>query len=989
VEFRILGALEVVSGGRKLQLGGLTSQRIIGGLLLSPNRVVTMGRLAEMAWDVDPPATSRRQLQNRIATMRSLLARNGGVIETHDAGYLIRVGPDELDAAVFARLIREAHDRADPRRRREILRRALALWRGPALAGLGGIMLGNEAAALEDRRLAALGDCLDAELDLGEHGSLVPELRQLVAEHPLRERFVGQWMTALCRSGRQSEALEAYRLLRGRLVDELGIEPGPGVRELHQAILRGDEPAYGAPASAAAPAAPAPQRPVPLVPRQLPADVRAFVGRERELAQIQYVLTGTRGSGPVPIVAIHGPGGVGKSALTIHAAHRMAGHFPDGQLYVDLQGSTAGMQPLPPEEVLGRFLRALGVDGRQIPTTLEEAAARYRSELASRQFLVVLDNAGDAAQIMPLLPGAATCGVLVTSRAILSSAEPVTWLQLGFLSAGEATMQLQRAIGSRRIADDPAAAADVARWCGCLPLALRIAGARLAARPTWPLRRMAVRLADEQRRLDELELPDVSVRATIAVSHEALGDSTDDVDWAAARAFVALSLLDGPDIGLLAAARVLGQPEDRAERVLERLVDTALLESPAVGRYRLHDLVRLYARERAAATFDSGEQTAAIIRPYRFYVATTWQAFGLIRPGDERPARADPRWSSGGLCSGSATDALNWLEAERPNLIAAVRQSAAAQAELAPVAIQLAHALYAFFRLRGYWNEVAEVNEIALALIGQCGDRASRAIALSDLGTALGQHGQYTAAVENFSEAIAIHRELGDRYGQAQSLISLGVVYKLMGRRNEALSCYEQSQAICEELGNARGQAMALDNLGALLRQEGMYDKALAYHQRAIAIFRELHDRYGQAVGMTDLGLLYTRMGRYGKARAALDECLGIYRDMGDRSGEAEALSALGVLHREQEKHNEALLCQEESLAIYRELGRRGTLAASLRELGLTLYALGRQKQAVASWREAARILDDLQSAEAAEVRALIAEGPSARRVPVGSRPGG
>lgn len=482
----------------------------------------------------------------------------------------------------------------------------------------------------------------------------------------------------------------------------------------------------------------------------------------------------------------------------------------------------------------------------------------------------------------------------------------------------------------------------------------------------------------------ELELPDVSVRATIAVSHEALNDSADDVDKAAARAFVMLSLLDGPDISLTAAARVIGAPEERAERVVERLVDAALVESPAIGRYRLHDLVRLYAREQSAAISEESWKDA-ITRAYGFYLATTWQAYCLIRPGDERPAYADARWSSGGLCFGSPSGALDWLEAERPNLVAAVRQSAAVGGELEPVAIQLAHALYAFFRLRGYWNEVAEVNEIALELAGRSGDRAARAIAMSDLGTALGQHSRYAEAAGKLAEAICIYRDVGDRYGQAQSLSSLGAIYNLMGRYEDARSCCEQSQAIHEEQGNARGQAMALDNLGAVLRQEGLYDRALACHQRAIAIFRQLDDRYGQAVGMTDLGQLYTRMGRYEDARSTLNECLGIYRDMGDRAGEAEALSALGILHRDREEHDEALLCLEESLAIYRRLGRRRSLATSLRELGLTLRAVGRQQQAVASWREAAGILDELESQEATAVRALMSEGHRGRRAPVGT----
>ena len=640
------------------------------------------------------------------------------------------------------------------------------------------------------------------------------------------------------------------------------------------------------------------------------------------------------------------------------------------------------MQPLPALDVLGRFLRALGVDGRHVPTSLDEAAARYRSEIASRQLLVLLDNASDAAQVAPLLPGSAACAVLITSRRTLNSLECVTHLQLTVLSTMDAVMQLTHAVGTRGVADDPAAATDVAHWCGCLPLALRIAGARLAARPTWPLRNMAARLANEQRRLDELELPDVGVRASLAVSHQALSDSSDATDRAAAAAFVALSLLDGPDVGLPVAARLLDQPEHQAERVLERLVDAALLESPSPWRYRSHDLLRLYAREQAPSTYQPDKRVAAVTRAYGLYVATAWRAFELVRQGNERPSRANRRWSTGGLGFSDAAEALDWLETERSNLMAAVRQSAAAQGSLALVAIELTHALFSFFRLRGYWAEAVEVNEVAVALASEVGDRQTQAMTLGDLGAALCQQGRYKAATDRLREAIGIHRELGDRYGQAQNLNTLGVICQMMGQYDHALFCYEQSQAIHEELSNPRGQAMALDNLGPMLRRQGRYDEALTCHERAIAIFRDLDDRYGQAVGMTDLGLVYTRMGRYDDALTSLQESLAIYTDVGDRYGEAEALTALGVVHRERNKPLKALAYHEESLAICRALDRRDALAASLRERGLTLQALGRRDQAQAAWREAADILEELQSAEANEVRALPTEESQRREAP-------
>lgn len=437
---------------------------------------------------------------------------------------------------------------------------------------------------------------------------------------------------------------------------------------------------------------------------------------------------------------------------------------------------------------------------------------------------------------------------------------------------------------------------------------------------------------------------------------------------------MALSLLDGPDVGLPVAARLLGQPEPQAERALERLVDAALLESPSPWRYRSHDLLRLYARELAASAYQPDERVTAVARAYSLYVATAWRAFELIRPGDERPSRVNPRWSTGGLGFSDAAEALRWLETERSSLIAAVQQSAAIPGLLAHVAIELTHALFPFFRLRGYWAEAAEVNKVAVDLAAELGDRRARAMALGDLGAAFCQQGGYETATDSLGEAIGIHCELGDRYGQAQDLNRLGVVYQMTGQYDHALACYEQSLAIHEDLSNSRGQAMALDNLGPMLRRQGRYKEALACHERAIAIFKELDDRYGQAVGMTDLSLVYARMGLYEDALTSLRESLAIYTDVGDRCGESEALTALGVVHREQQKHLEALIYHEKSLAICRALDRRDALAASLRELGLTLRALGRRDQAQASWREAASILEELQSAEAHEVRALAAE---------------
>jgi DNA-binding SARP family transcriptional activator/tetratricopeptide (TPR) repeat protein len=975
VEFRILGPLQARAAGRELRLGGLRSQRILAMLLLNPNRVVTVASLVEAAWDDTPPATARRQVQNRVATLRTLLLRAGATIETHQAGYLLRVAPDELDALRFGRLVERARQTPDPGQAARWLREALALWRGPALAGLGGVLLDREAAGLEERRVATLVACLELELRAGEHARLVPELSRLVAEHPLRERFVAQWMLALYRTGRRGEALEAFQRLRRRLVDELGVEPGPELQELHRTVLGGE----GAALAATLPAIGGTGEGGRAVPRQLPADVPTFTGREVELARLTTDLARTGHGGPVVISAIHGPGGVGKSALAIHAAHRLADRFPDGQLYGDLQGAAAGLRPLPALEVLGRFLRALGVPGERIPAEVQEAAALFRSELAPRRVLVVLDNARDAAQVAPLVPGTAGCALLVTSRRTLTDLDGARSVQLDVLSTEEAVRLLARLAGPARIAAERTAAVEVARWCGRLPLALRIAGARLAARPGWPVRALADRLADTQRRLNELELGDVGVRASLAVSREELRDSREPVDRAAADAIAMLSTIDGPDLGVPVAACLLDQAEPLAERVLERLADANLLETSCPGRYRLHDLLRLYGRELAGRTSSPAEQAGALTRAFGFYLATAWQTLGLLRPGDYRLARADPRWTGGGLAFADTAAALDWLEAERANLVAAVQQIAGTADGVPPaLAVQLAQALFGFFRVRGYWTEAAQVNEVALEVAVARGDRAAEAAVRIDLGAAWGQLERYPQARACLAEAIAGHRELGDRPGLAAGLVNLGVVYQSMACYEQALDCYQESLSINEELGNLRGQAMSLSNLATIQRRKERYQQALSYHQRSLAIYQKLGDRYAQAVGLVNLGVLYEMMGRYDDALSCLEESRAIYREMGDRYGESETLTDLGVLYGKQGRYEQALAYQQQALATCRELGRQEGQAVSLQELGHTLRALGRPDEARACWQEALAIFERLSVAHADEVRALLAGEPPA-----------
>jgi len=988
MEFLILGPLEVRSDdGQPVRVRASKQRMLLAMLLLHANATVTDQALVDAIWEAEPPPSAIANLRTYASAVRRLLstgsdgAAPGAQLLTQAGGYLLEVDPERIDLLRWRRLVEAgtaAYRRGALAGAAEELAEASALWRGRPLGDLE--LHGDlhaQVAALNEQRLEALEAQVDARLGLGEHTEVAVDLRRLVEEHPFHERFWELLMLALYRSGRQAEALAAYQEAREHLIGELGVEPGPELQRLEHAILSADPALRPSPHEAAGATARA--------PGQLPPDVAGFTGREDHLAVLGRHLLPEGGAGDgtsdgggratgTAVAAIAGTAGVGKTALAVHAAHLAAGHFPDGQLYADLHGASAGLQPLQPLDVLGRFLRALGIDPRAIPAELEEASALFRSQVTGRRLLVVLDNAADAAQVAPLLPASSGCAALVTSRQLLTGLDGAKHLHLDVLPASDAIELLGWLVGEERVAAEPEATAEVARCCGCLPLALRIAGARLAARPGWPLAALAERLADAQRRLDELEVAEAGVRASYDVSYQQLQASSEALDRAAAEAFGLLGVLDGPELGVPVAARLLESSEEAAERVLERLVDAQLLETPSPGRYRLHDLLRLYAREQAARQRTAPERAAALGRALSLYTATAWHSMRLLRPADHRLARADDRWTSGGLEFVDPTAALDWLEAERANLLAAIRQAAATPGVPRAIAIQLAHALFGMFSVRSHWQDWVQVNQAALAIAGQLGDRAAQAQAEADLGFACFWQGRYAESVTYTRESLAIRRALGDRLGQSASLNNLGIVYERQGRLEEALACHQESMAIKRELGDRHGLAISLSNLGEVNKRLGRYQEALDSLWESLALHQELGDRRCQAISLANLGNVHERQGRYQEALAGLHDSLTIFGELGDRDGQAYCLTDLGIAHQRQGRHQEALGCLEESLAIRRELGDPYGQADSLRALGVSLRALGRPEEARAHLRQSLALFEELQTADADQVRALLAD---------------
>jgi DNA-binding SARP family transcriptional activator len=985
MEFGILGPVEVRVDGRLVAVTASKPRTLLAALLVHANEVVAAARLIDLLWGEDPPASAKATLQRYVLQLRRLLPAGsqdgGGVLLTRSPGYLLRVEPERLDLDRFQGLVeaaQQARRAGDPAQAAARLRQALGLWRGPALCDADSETLRwVEAPRLEELRLAALEARIDAELQLGLHAELVGDLHALAATHPLRERFTGQLMLALYRCGRQADALEVFATTRRRLVEDLGLEPAQDLQRLHRAILAGDKALQhlapttdrrGRPVTASQP-----------VPRELPGLIAGFTGRTRELQRLSRLLDPTGAAGrPVVISAIDGMGGVGKSALAVQAAHQLADRFPDGQLYVNLHGATPGQPPRTPISALGQLLRSLGVEPAAIPTEAEEAAARWRTlAAAQRRLLILLDNAHDAAQVRLLLPGSPTCAVLVTSRQVLGSLDGAHLVHLDLLPQQQALALLGRLIGQQRVAAEPAAAEEVVRLCGRLPLAVRIAGARLADRPTWPVRELADRLTHASRRLDELAAEGLAVRAAFDVSLQALQHGPDGIDRAAAAAFGLLSLPDGPDLGVAAAARLLDEPEQTTRALLERLVDAHLLQTPRPGRYQFHDLVRLHARQHATHQQPEQGRLDALTRLFGFYAATAWHTLALIRPRDHRLATADPRWTDGAPQFAEVLTALGWLEAERANLLSAISQAA----ELAPAIPaelpgQLTRALHGFFSAQSYWEDCARANQAVLQLAVRTGDRDTQAHALNDLGVAHEFLGRYQQAVTSHQHSLAIRRQLGLRQGQAASLNNLGHVHERLGHYQQAVTCLQESLAINRALGHRRGQAANLGNLGKVYQRLGRHQEAISSLQESLRTFADLGERHGVASIYSDLGSVYERLGRYQQAVTTLQESLATARELGDRLGQADSLNNLGRAYQRLGRHQEAIASQQQSLRLARELNDPHHQVEALRDLGDALLAAGRPRHAQQAWQEALTIGEALQLPQTVEVHQRLASRP-------------
>ncbi|WP_277741153.1 BTAD domain-containing putative transcriptional regulator [Streptomyces sp. LX-29] len=821
-------------------------------------------------------------------------------------------------------------------------------------------MLRGEVGPWDGRdHLAIVETRLGLALERGRHTESVSELTALTAAHPLREGLREQLMLALYRSGRQAEALAVYADTRRLLAEELGVTPSARLTELQRRILQGDA---GLAVRGAA-VAPGLAGAAPVTPAQLPATVVDFTGREAFVDELCEQLAGARDRATA-VVAVAGTGGIGKTTLAVHVAHAARHHFPDGQLYVDLRG--AGGSPADTDAVLGGFLRALGTPDAAIPDSPEERAALYRSTLDGRRVLALLDNARDAAQIRPLLPAAKGCAALVTSRARMADLEGAHLVDLDVMCPDEAFALFTQIVGEERAVIEYEHSTRVVAACGFLPLAIRIAASRLATRRTWTVSVLARKLADERRRLDELRAGDLAVKASFELGYGQLEPHQ-------ARAFRLLGLADGPDISLAAAAAVLDLPVEETEPLLESLVDISLLESPVPGRYRFHDLVRLYAR--ACAERDErppAARDAALSRLLDFYLATTARVYAIERPGDRTVDHLQAT-ARAGLTFATPAEAVDWLFAEGDGLIACARQSLGEgmlrrAADLLLIALNLAES---GAKLRPYESATEVISEAARA----DGDLWAE-------GRARLTRGIVYHFVERFEEADAELRRaleaglgVGDPTVACRAANQLGITALNMNRQHDAEESFQRALHSFRAIGDEAGEASALSNLARVRLNLGHTCDGLELAEQSLAIYRRLGVSFRLANGMYALGIALTQAGRYDEAVRQFTDALQIFHDSRQQRWEGVTHFRLAETHLAAECPALSAEHAERALALQGIGGvwRRGTF---LTLLGRALHAMGQTDRARACWYEALTIYENLGSSEREEVRGLLSGGP-------------
>jgi DNA-binding SARP family transcriptional activator/tetratricopeptide (TPR) repeat protein len=932
--------------GHPVDLGPPQRRLVLAVLVAEAGRVVRVETLIDRVWD-EAPDGARRTLHVHVSHIRRLLERSAtadrppGRLLRRSGGYLLDVDPEQVDVVRFRRLVEQgrAPDRPDGARA-GLLREALDLWQGEPLADLAGGWAARARAAWAQERLDTAIAWADVETRSGDPSAVIGPLTALVEEHPLVEAAVAALMRALIAAGRSAQALERYAATRERLAGELGVDPGIDLRQLHQAILRG-EAAAGRPAASTVPAGASTGSgwtagsPYP-VPAQLPLDVPGFGGRDDQLALLDGVLTPADRPSTVVVAVVSGTAGVGKTALAVHWARQVADRFPDGQLYVNLRGFGPGGQAVAPAEAVRGFLDALGVAPRQVPAGLEAQIGRYRSLVAGRRVLLVLDNARDAAQVRPLLPGEPGCAVVVTSRDRLTSlvaAEAAHPVAVDLLAPAQARQMLAFRIGADRVAAEPAAVEEILDSCARLPLALAVVAARAVTHPEFSLAAVAAELRQARGSLDMFADgdPAIDIRAVFSWSYDSLSPP-------AARLFRLLGRHPLGDLAAPAAASAAGLPLPEVRPLLAELSRAHLLTEPSPGRYAFHDLLWAYAAELAETHDSEAERTAATRRMLDHYLHTAYAAALLLHPYRE-PIRLEPPEPGVSIPDlAGYPAAMAWFTAEHRALLAAVDRAAAAGFDTHTW--QLAWVTMEYLTRRGHWHDLAGTQRTALAAAQRLADPAGQARALAGLGHALADVGRCDDALVEFRRASELFDRLGDLAGRADVHRGTAFVCAQLGRPHEALDHARRALDLFRAAGDRHQEAASLNTVGWYCAHVGEYDAALAHCRQGLAMLAEFGDRNGEAATWDSIGFVYHQLGQYGEAVACYQRAVEGASAIGNRYNEANTLSRLGD----------------------------SQLAAGERDAGRD------------SWRRALAILEELGHHDADEVRAKLAAPAPARR---------
>ncbi|WP_280406159.1 AfsR/SARP family transcriptional regulator [Nocardia brasiliensis] len=888
IRYGVLGSFTAWRDDCEIELGPAKQQAVLVALMLEMNRPVTVNAIIDGVWGEHPPGDARNGVQTYVSRLRRALAPRRKVAEPalvwSETGYVLHGDPTLSDHVAFDRLLATAErcrrdsDLAAAAAHTEA---ALALWRGEPFSGLAGPIIEGERRRLQERYLSALEHRAGIKIALGHHAEAVAELAPLVTAHPLQERFRTLLMLGLYHCGRQAEALLVFQDAQRRLADEIGIEPGRELRELHRRILRDEiepTPAAGTEPGGSDQDAPRPGpathgegpgdlgavlelRPETLPSRnQLPGDIADFTGRTDEMDRLLADLPPKAGRPTVLIEAIDGMAGVGKTTLAIHAAHRLGSRYPDAQLYIDLHGHAAESAPVEPMVALDRLLRAVGVPSESIPPDLDARSALWRTEIASRSALLVFDNVADADQVRPLLPGTPSCLVLITSRRRLVELEVSQTLSLDVLSPEDATALFATIVDDDRIAAEPDAVAETVRLCGYLPLAIRIAAGRLRARPVWPVERLTERLRHPSHRLEHLSAGSRSVAAALTASFQ-------DLPPAQQRVFRLLGLHPGRDFDTYATAALADIDGCAAEQILEALVDVHLLEQVVSERYRFHNLVRDYA----ATLAEPGDGSAALTRLFDYYRYAAWTVGRKILP-DRTSRVADlpkPATPMPGL--DSHHECVSWLHTERLNLLAVARE--ATRARWSDYTRLFSEILWwPYVTGLRCSDDAITMHFDAVEVARNNGEQAEECRLLVNLGYTLWRMRHCQQALVVLDDAVRLAHGMRDYSNAARAMHHSGLVYFRMARYRDALMGYHQCLSLSRLIGDRFLEGYALQGLGQVHERMGYVDDAFDYLHQAVAISEDTADPYLRSCAQMRLSDTAVRVGHYEDALTHLGD---------------------------------------------------------------------------------------------------------------------